>query len=307
MSRLFFLFVSRVYDYQKKTSDFIRQNSILQNFTKNSWCILNPIEQSIKAKIEKIGVPLKDWDIKIYRGILTGCNEAFIIDGATKDALIAQDPKSAEIIRPILRGRDIKRYSYEFADKWLIATHNGTPTQERIKIEDYPAVKMHLDSYYAKIAKRDDQGDTPYNLRCCAYWDDFSKQKIVWKRIGSIIRFAIDEKGVCPLDSVCFLTGNENLKYIVGYLNSSFAIKQLLDNSPKTGTGDVIISVQALEPLLIPKCSTLEQEKIENIVDNILKSNDMENFQHLIDLEFKKIFHLTDEEFSIYNLSVSEI
>ena len=81
-------------------SDFVRQNSIVQNFTKNSWCILNPIEQSIKDKIEKIGVPLKDWNIKIYRGILTGCNEAFIIDGETKDALIAQDPKSAEIIRP---------------------------------------------------------------------------------------------------------------------------------------------------------------------------------------------------------------
>ena len=154
----------------EKMSDFVRQNAMVQNFTRNSWCILNPIERSIKEKIEKIGVPLKDWDIKIYRGILTGCNEAFIIDGETKDALIAQDPKSAEIIRPILRGRDIKRYSYDFANKWLIATHNGTPTQERIKIEDYPAVKMHLDSYYAKIAKRDDQGDTPYNLRCCAYW-----------------------------------------------------------------------------------------------------------------------------------------
>lgn len=81
-------------------SDFVRQNAIVQNFTRNSWCILNSIERSIKEKIEKIGVPLKDWDIKIYRGILTGCNEAFIIDGATKDALIAQDPKSAEIIRP---------------------------------------------------------------------------------------------------------------------------------------------------------------------------------------------------------------
>ena len=81
-------------------SDFVRQNAMVQNFTRNSWCILNPIERSIKEKIEKIGVPLKDWDIKIYRGILTGCNEAFIIDGETKDALIAQDPKSAEIIRP---------------------------------------------------------------------------------------------------------------------------------------------------------------------------------------------------------------
>ena len=152
-------------------SDFVRQNSTEMSFDKNSWCILSPIEQSIKRKIEAVGVPLKDWNISINYGIKTGCNEAFIIDGATKDVLIAQDPKSAEIIRPILRGRDIKRYSYDFADKWLITTHNGTETKERIDINDYPAVKAHLDSYYAKIAKRDDQGDTPYNLRCCAYWD----------------------------------------------------------------------------------------------------------------------------------------
>ena len=99
MSRLFFLFVSRVYDYQEKTSDFIRQNSMPMSFDKNSWCILSPIEQSIKRKIEAVGVPLKDWNISINYGIKTGCNEAFIIDGATKDALIAQDPKSAEIIR----------------------------------------------------------------------------------------------------------------------------------------------------------------------------------------------------------------
>ena len=266
------------------------------DFDKNSWCILSPIEQSIKRKIEAVGVPLKDWNISINYGIKTGCNEAFIIDGATKDALIAQDPKSAEIIRPILRGRDIKRYSYEFADKWLIATHNGTATQKRINIEDYPAVKMYLDTYYAKIAKRDDQGDTPYNLRCCAYWDYFSKQKIVWKRIGSIIRFAIDEKGVCPLDSVCFLTGNENLKYIVGYLNSSFAIKQLLDNAPKTGTGDVIISVQALEPLLIPKCDDLMREKVEKLVDVIIENKSSQHVGHQIDLIFKQILNLSSDE-----------
>ena len=275
-------------------SDFVRQNGTKIDFDRNSWCILSPIEQSIKRKIEAIGVPLKDWNISINYGIKTGCNEAFIIDGETKDALIAQDPKSAEIIRPILRGRDIKRYSYDFADKWLIATHNGTPTQERIKIEDYPAVKMHLDSYYAKITKRDDQGDTPYNLRCCAYWDDFSKPKIVWKRIGSIIRFAIDEHGVCPLDSVCFLTGNENLKYIVGYLNSSFAIKQLLDNSPKTGTGDVIISVQALEPLLIPQCNNRMKEKIETLVDKINVETQHQQIQNEIDLAFRQILNISE-------------
>ena len=284
------------------------QNSTLMDFDKNSWCILNPIERSIKEKIEKIGVPLKDWNIKIYRGILTGCNEAFIIDGATKDALIAQDPKSAEIIRPILRGRDIKRYSYEFADKWLIATFPS----RHYNIDDYPAVKNYLLSFgkekLEQSGKKDIGGIKGNNARkktnnkwfetqdTIAYWDDFSKQKIVWKRIGSIIRFAIDEKGVCPLDSVCFLTGNENLKYIVGYLNSSFAIKQLLDNAPKTGTGDVIISVQALEPLLIPKCDDLMREKVEKLVDIIIENKSSQHVGHQIDLIFKQILNLSSDE-----------
>lgn len=90
-------------------SVYFRQNATVCNFSKReSWVVLSEIEQRIKAKIEAVGVPLKDWDINIYRGILTGYNEAFIIDGKKKDELIAEDPKSAEIIRPILRGRDIK-------------------------------------------------------------------------------------------------------------------------------------------------------------------------------------------------------
>ena len=89
-------------------SDYVECNAVFTRFeVGESWAILSPIEQSIKKKIETVGKPLKDWDVKIYRGILTGCNEAFIIDGTKKDELIAKDPKSAEIIRPILRGRDI--------------------------------------------------------------------------------------------------------------------------------------------------------------------------------------------------------
>ena len=107
----------------KELSVFVRQNATTCNFGTESWVVLSPIEQRIKAKIEAVGTPLKDWDINIYRGILTGYNEAFIIDGKKKDELIAEDPKSEEIIRPILRGRDIKRYGYEFADLWLINTH----------------------------------------------------------------------------------------------------------------------------------------------------------------------------------------
>ena len=96
-------------------SVFVEQNSIVCSFNDtNNWVILSEIEQSIKNKIEKYGIPLKDWNVSINRGILTGYNEAFIINDAKRKELIAADPKSAEIIRPILRGRDIKRYGYEF-------------------------------------------------------------------------------------------------------------------------------------------------------------------------------------------------
>ncbi|MDY3402442.1 TaqI-like C-terminal specificity domain-containing protein [Riemerella anatipestifer] len=153
---------------------------------------------------------MKDWNINIYRGILTGYNEAFIIDGKKKDELIAEDPKSAEIIRPILRGRDIKRYSYDFADLWLINTHNGIKEKgiKPINIDNYPAVKAHLDNYYPQLEKRADKGETPHNLRNCAYMEDFYKQKIVWKIIGSNINFLIDNEGMFYNNAANILTSN---------------------------------------------------------------------------------------------------
>ena len=140
-----------------------------------SWVILSPVEQSIKRKIEAIGTPLKDWDISINYGIKTGANDAFIIDGSKRNELISADSKSAEIIRPILRGRDIKRYGFDFADLWLINTHNGIKDKDipPVDINQYPAVKAHLDKYWDKISVRNDKGYTPYNLRNCVYTEDF--------------------------------------------------------------------------------------------------------------------------------------
>jgi len=160
-------------------SSYVSQKAIECNFiAKESWTILSPIEQSIKQKIERAGTPLKDWNINIYRGVLTGYNDAFIIDGKTKDILINEDAKSAEIIRPILRGKDIKRYGYNFGDMWIINTHNGTKEKgiKPVNINDYPAIKKHLDSFMEDIEKRADQGDTPYNLRNCAYMDGYHLQ-----------------------------------------------------------------------------------------------------------------------------------
>ncbi|MFG6376042.1 MAG: hypothetical protein K1W05_09005, partial [Desulfovibrio sp.] len=233
-------------------SDYIERNAVFTHFeVGESWAILSPIEQSIKKKIEAVGKPLKDWDVKIYRGILTGCNEAFIIDGAKKDELIKKDPKSAEIIRPILRGKDIKRYGYDFHDKWLILTHNGLKEKNipPVDVTKYPAIKEHLDQFYPQLAKRQDKGGTPYNLRNCAYMEDFNKQKIVWKRVGSILRFGLDNNGYMCLDSTCFAIGKD-LDYLVCFFNSNIG-NYLLQKSPQTGTGDLLISVQALEPILV--------------------------------------------------------
>lgn len=131
----------------RQKSDYFKQNATISSFKENkSWVILTPIEKQIKEKIEQIGTPLKEWDIQINYGIKTGFNEAFIINGEKRKELIEQDPKSAEIIRPILRGRDIKRFDYDFADLWLINTHNGVKEKgvKPINIDDYPALKEHL-------------------------------------------------------------------------------------------------------------------------------------------------------------------
>ena len=158
----------------------------------DSWVILSPIEQSIKRKIEAVGTPLKDWDIQINYGIKTGFNDAFIISTEKRDEILAncktedERHRTDELIRPILRGRDIKRYGYEWAGLWIINTHNGIKGKlPRIDVNEYPAIKAHLDQYWDKISKRADKGDTPYNLRNCAYMEDFNKPKIIWKIIGN--------------------------------------------------------------------------------------------------------------------------
>ena len=204
----------------------MQQNGTVCEFANSdSWVILSPIEQSIKRKIEAVGTPLKDWDINIYRGVLTGYNEAFIISTEKREEILAncqsedERRRTAELIRPILRGRDIKRYGYNWANLWLINTHNGIRGKlERIHIEDYPAIKAHLDQYWDKISKRADKGDTPYNLRNCAYLEDFSKQQIVWIELSDEPKFSY-AKNIISVNTVFFLTG-EHVLHILGLLNS---------------------------------------------------------------------------------------
>ena len=282
-------------------SVFVQQEGTVCDFSgKESWVTLTPIEQSIKQKIEAVGTPLKDWDIQINYGIKTGCNEAFIINTAKRDEILAnckteeERQRTAELIRPILRGRDIKRYGYDWANLWLINTHNGIKGRiPRINIEDYPAVKAHLDQYWDKIRDRADQGDTPYNLRNCAYLEDFYQPKIIWKRIGSILRFCYNDNGALGLDSTCFAIG-ENIEFVCCVLNSPMG-HYLLKDAPKTGTGDLLISVQAVEPIKLPLISKDENDIFTNTLKELVSECSTNNNDEI-----------NCKIFDLYNLSHDE-
>ena len=246
----------------------------------SSWSILSPMEQAIKAKIEKYGIPLKDWDVEIKRGVLCGLSEAFIIDGATKNRLISEDPKSAEIIRPILRGKDIKRYSYSFADKWLIVSHNGYVNSPPIDVTRYPAIKAWLDSWEPRLSKRYDKGCTTYNLRDCAYMSLFSQPKIIWMELTTPASFAFDAKGYY-LNNTCYIMTSEHvdLRYILDFLNSPLCVWYFDKICATSGVGTRRWIKQYVEQIRVPRVSGWEAQGEAQIF-----------------IALSDAFHLTDDE-----------
>ena len=176
-------------------SDFVQQQNTVCDFSNSDrWVILSPIEQSIKRKIEAVGTPLKDWDIQINYGIKTGYNDAFIISTEKRKEILAncktedERKRTDELIRPILRGRDIKRYGYEWADMWLIATFPA----RHYDIEEYSAVKEYLLSF-----AKDYLNENGNQWVAKDYLADFCKQKL--DQTGDFIRingkYIFDDKG----------------------------------------------------------------------------------------------------------------
>ncbi|GAA9863696.1 class I SAM-dependent DNA methyltransferase [Helicobacter pylori] len=226
-------------DLKSAHSLLMRQNAL----STESFIFANTSLLDLRDKMEGIGTPLKDWDIQINYGIKTGANEAFIITTEKREWILnacktQEERKRTEaLIKPILRGKDIKRYSYEWAEEWVINTHNGYTSAIKSKIPPvdiakYPATKAHLDSHFDTIATRSDQGDTPYHLRNCAYLEDFEKEKIVYGEIVQEPRFYLDngkcELGYFYVEATSFILTGEHLRYLLGMLHSkliTFAFK----------------------------------------------------------------------------------
>ena len=280
----------------------MQQQSVECDFTgSDSWVILSPIEQSIKRKIEAVGVPLKDWDINICRGVLTGYNDAFIISTEKRDEILAncqteeERSKTAELIRPILRGRDIKRYEYEWANLWIINTHNGIKGKlPRIHIEDYPAVKAHLDQYWDKISKRADKGDTPYNLRNCAYLEDFFKPKIIYPNMTKYMPFVYDNEKYLT-NQKCFIITGCNVAYLTAFFNSSLFKYCFRDSFPELQGGTREMSKIFFDKIPVLKVTGKVNEEFVKLIDDIQK-----------EFTIEKAIHIDERLFDLYNLSSEE-
>ncbi|MCQ2892880.1 class I SAM-dependent DNA methyltransferase [Helicobacter pylori] len=315
-------------DLKSTPSLLMRQNAL----STESFIFANATLLDLRDKIESIGTPLKDWDIQIYRGILTGANEAFIIPTEKRDAILkncddlqkdergmSERERTKELIKPILRGKDIKRYSYEWADLWVINTHNGYTSALKSKIppidiEKYPATKAHLDAHLDTIATRCDQGDTPYHLRNCAYLEDFEKEKIVYGEIVQEPRFYLDN-GECELgyfyaEATSFILTGEHLHYLLGMLHSkliTFAFKTFYAGGG-LGESGYRYKKAFIERLPIPQITEKNQELARKITDGAkqilaLKEKDPKaNTQKLekeIDALVYQLYNLTDEEIKI--------
>ena len=261
-----------------KTQKFIQIPQSTLNET--NFTFLDKSKFELKNKIEKVAKPLKDWDVNIYRGILTGLNEAFIIDSDTRDKILnncvgEEREQTQKLIRPILRGRDVKRYDYEWAGLWLINIHNGYDTKPRINIDNFPKLKLYLDKFEPKLSKRSDKGVTPYNLRNCAYLDEFEKEKILCARMVQSPKFAYDINNNIP-DNTAYCIIGENLKFLLAFLNST-AVYKIFNFFYAGGGLEGEIKINRLEILPIPQITPQNENlanEIINLVDEILKANE---------------------------------
>ncbi|HIC7270043.1 TPA: class I SAM-dependent DNA methyltransferase [Campylobacter coli] len=294
------------------------QNSL----SKESFTFSDENTSALKAKIERIGTPLKEWQgLNIYRGILTGYNEAFIITTEKRNEILAnckdkaEKERTAKLIRKMLRGRDIKRYSYEWAGLWVINAHNGYKNQngekvEAINIENYPSLKKHFDEFYPQLEKRADKGLAPYNLRNCAYIEEFEREKIVYSEIVRKPQFYLDTKLNFYAEATSFILTGENLKYLIAFLNNDFVafIFKTFYAGGNLGENGFRYKKAFLEKLPIPKINSKNQklaDELINLVDEILKAKEQDKNANTQELENKinslvyKLYNLTDDEIKI--------
>ncbi len=304
------------------------QNSL----SKESFTFSDENTSALKAKIERIGTPLKEWQgLNIYRGILTGYNEAFIITTEKRNEILAnckdeaEKERTAKLIRKMLRGRDIKRYSYEWAGLWVIFIPWHFPNVEKPKTmleneqdlkEQYPSLYKHLLSHKERLSKRNkEETGIRYEWYCLQRWganyyQEFEKEKIVYSEIVRKPQFYLDVNLNFYAEATSFILTGENLKYLIAFLNNDFVafIFKTFYAGGNLGENGFRYKKAFLEKLPIPKINSKNQKlanELVNLVDEILKAKEQDKNANTQELENKinslvyKLYNLTEEEIKI--------
>ena len=283
-----------------------KDNFIFTSKDYGAWIILNKTEKDILEKVKKFK-PLKDWNINIYRGILTGFNEAFIIDEETKNKLILEDKKSKEIIKPLLRGRDIKRYSYDFKNLYLICTFPAL----NLNISDYPAIEKYLKSFGKRLEQSGEIGCRKKTIHkwfemqdTIAYYKEFDKPKIIYAETTISPNFYYDNENFIAEKTNFIMTG-ENLKYIMAVLSSKLGFYIFYNFYSEITLGDVGFQYRksSLEEFPIPEVDKKTEKEIVNLVEKVIegkkKGIDTREFEEEIDKIVYGLYGLSEEEVGI--------
>ena len=269
-----------------KLSDYVQTHAVTSNFSSaESWSILSDIERSIKAKIQAIGVPLREWDIQINYGIKTGFNEAFIIDSVKRDEIlktcqsIEERDRTAELIRPILRGRDIKRYGYDWANQYIVATFPS----RHYNIDDYPALKEFLLSFGTerleqtgkeyiidgeKVKARKKTNNKWFETQdSISYWDEFSKPKIVWGNLNTKGSYALAPEDMFINAPACMIVPGS--PYLLAMLNSKVADYYIRNLGVVRNGGFFEYKPMFVEQIPVP----LPQDEIVASIEDVFNSD----------------------------------
>lgn len=284
-------------------SNFDNNHTVLKDLTENAWVIADAAKQHIKQKVSKQGKKLKDWDIEINYGIKTGLNEAFVIDDETKKELIKQDPKSAEIIKPLLRGRDLGRYSFKSPNLWLIGTF---PTL-KIDINKYPAVKKHLLSFgQDKLAQsgeknaRKKTGNEWFETQDqIGYWQNFEKPKIIYPNMVKDLSFTFDDEGYY-LNDKCFILNGKHLQYLTAYFNSKLFRYCFEDDFPELQGNSREIKGFVMKEIPAKEIDPKAEKHFEQLTKKILQLRrenlDSTVYENKIDALVFHLYGLTEQE-----------
>ncbi len=282
------------------------------------WVIRSEMDWDILKKVQTKARALAWWHMDIHFGLKTGRNDVFVVNDSKRLEILShcqteeERKRTAMIFKPLVKGENLKRYQVNFADRWLIHTHNGIKDQEtkevivpRIDINDYPALKAYLDDNSDKISNRSDQGDTFYNLRNCVYWPEFEKPKMMWGEISDKPKFCFDEdKGYYAEATTFFMTG-DHLVYLLVYLNSPLSAYLFSKLGTTTGAGTLRWKKYKVEQQLVPNISLADEQRIIDLYRKYQQTSDESHLEaayhiiyHVVGIEKEEIEYIERNESS---------